>query len=98
MRANAQRHDRPAEYRWRPLFNANKVWLTPATRMPCSNAAKTRNKLNLETVSIAEPLQNREGEGKEGRATGGKEDEGKHGGDGRRAKERKEGGRGETGR
>jgi len=24
MWANAQRHGRPAEYRWRPLFNAAK--------------------------------------------------------------------------
>jgi len=36
---NAQRDGRPAEYRWRPLFNAA-VWL-------CSNAAKTRNPFNL---------------------------------------------------
>ena len=42
MGANAQRDGRPAEYRWRPLFNAA-VWLTPTTRVPCSNAAKTRN-------------------------------------------------------
>jgi len=39
MSANAQRGGRPAEYRWRPLFNAA-VWL-------CSNAAKTRNPLKL---------------------------------------------------
>jgi len=38
--ANAQRDGHPAEYGWRPLFNAA-VWLTPTTRMPCSNAAKT---------------------------------------------------------
>jgi len=31
MWANAQRDGRPAEYRWRPLFNAA-VWLTPTTR------------------------------------------------------------------
>ena len=42
MWANAQRDGRPVEYRWRPLFNAA-VWLTPSTRVPCSNAAKTRN-------------------------------------------------------
>jgi len=35
-----------AEYRWRPLINAA-VWLTPTTRVPCSNAAKTRNLLKL---------------------------------------------------
>jgi len=39
MWANAQRDGRPAEYRWRPLFNAA-VWLTPTTRLPCNNAAK----------------------------------------------------------
>ena len=59
MWANAQRDGRPAEYRWRPLFNAA-VWLTPTTRVPCSNAAKTRNPLKLpgvpqtnETISAA---------------------------------------------
>ena len=46
MWANAQRDGRPAEYRWRPLFNAA-VWLTPTTRVPYSNAAKTRNPLKL---------------------------------------------------
>ena len=49
MWANAQRDGRPAEYRWRPLFNAA-VWLTPTTRVPCSNAAKTRNPLKLPGV------------------------------------------------
>ena len=49
MWANAQRDDRPAEYRWRPLFNTA-VWLTPTTRVPCSNAAKTRNPLKLAGV------------------------------------------------
>ena len=38
MWANAQTDGRPAEYRWCPLFNAA-VWLTPTTRVPCSNAA-----------------------------------------------------------
>ena len=46
MWANAQRDGRPAEYRWRPLFNAA-VWLTPTTRVLCSNAAKTQNPLKL---------------------------------------------------
>ena len=41
MWADAQRDGRPAEYGWRPLFNAAKFWLTPTTRVPCSNAAKT---------------------------------------------------------
>jgi len=46
MWANVQPDGRPAEYRWRPLFNAA-VWLTPTTRVPCSNAAKTRNPLKF---------------------------------------------------
>jgi len=49
MSVNAQRDGRPAEYRWRPLLNAA-VWLTPTTRVPCSNAAKTRNPLKLPGV------------------------------------------------
>jgi len=49
MWANAQRDGRPAEYRWRPLFNAT-VWLTPTSRVPCSNAAKTRNPLKFAGV------------------------------------------------
>ena len=59
MWANAQRDGRPAEYRWHPLFNAA-VWLTPTTRVLCSNAAKTRNQLKFcgvpkttETISAA---------------------------------------------
>jgi len=59
MWANAQRDSRPAEYRSRPLFNAA-VWLTPTTRVPCNNTAKTRNPLKLpgvpqtnETISAA---------------------------------------------
>jgi len=35
MWANAQRYGRPAEYRWRPLFNAA-VWLTRSTRSAAS--------------------------------------------------------------
>ena len=60
MWANAQRDGRPAEYRWRPLVQRRKVWLTPTTRVPCSNAAKTRNQLKFpgvpqtnETISAA---------------------------------------------
>jgi len=46
MWASAQRDGCPAEYRWRPLFNAAKFgWRT--TRVPCSNAAKTQNPLTL---------------------------------------------------
>ena len=49
MWANAQPDGRPAEYRWRPLLNAA-VSLTPTTRVPCSNAAKTRNAMKLAGV------------------------------------------------
>ena len=51
MWANAQwqRDGRPAEYRWHPLFNAA-GWLTPTTRVPCSNAAKMQNPLKLPGV------------------------------------------------
>ena len=49
MWANAQRDGHPAEYRWCPLFNAA-VWLTPTTRVPCSNAAKARNPLKFAGV------------------------------------------------
>ena len=45
-KSDAQRDGRPAEYRWRALFNAA-VWLTPTTTVPCSNAAKMRNPLKL---------------------------------------------------
>jgi len=51
MWANAQRDGRPAEYRWRPLaVQRRKVWLTPTTRMSCSNTAKTRNPLKYAGV------------------------------------------------
>jgi len=49
MWANAQRDGRPAKYRWRHLINAA-VWLTPTTRVPCSNAAKTRKPLKFAGV------------------------------------------------
>ena len=49
MWPNAQRDGRPAEYRWRSLFNAA-VWLMPTTRVPCSNAAKTLNRLKFAGV------------------------------------------------
>jgi len=42
MWANDQRDGSPAEYRWRPLFNAA-IWL-------CGNAAKTRNLLKFAGV------------------------------------------------
>jgi len=49
MWANAQRDGRPAKYRWCPLFNAA-VWLTPSTRVPCSNAAKMQKPLKFAGV------------------------------------------------
>jgi len=49
MWANAQRDGRPAKYRWRPLFNAA-VCLMPTARVPCSNAAKTRNRMKFAAV------------------------------------------------
>jgi len=49
MWANAQRDGRPAEYRWRRLFNAT-VWLTTTTRVPCSIAARMRNPLKCAGV------------------------------------------------
>jgi len=48
MWANAQRDGSPAEYRWR--LQRRKVWLTPNTGLPCSNAAKTRNPLKFAGV------------------------------------------------
>jgi len=53
MWANAQRDGHPAEYRWRPLFNAA-VWLTPTTRVPCNNTATTRNPLKL--AGVPQPI------------------------------------------
>jgi len=49
MWANAQRDSRPAEYKWHPVFNAA-VWLTPTTRVPRTNAAKTRNRIKFAGV------------------------------------------------
>jgi len=47
MWASAQRDGRPAEHRWRPLFNtANFGW----RQMQCNNAAKTRNPLKFAGV------------------------------------------------
>jgi len=52
MWANAQRDGRPAEYRWRRKF-----LLMPTTRVPCSNAAKTRNPLKFSVVpQTPEPM------------------------------------------
>jgi len=49
MWVSAQRDGRPGECRWRPLLNAAN-WLTPTTRVPCSNVAKTRNPLKCAGV------------------------------------------------
>jgi len=48
MWANAQHDGRPGKYRWRPLFNA--AWLTPTTKVRCSNAAKMQNPLKFAGV------------------------------------------------
>ena len=49
MWANAQRDGRPAEYRWRPLFNAAKFGWRPVLEL-CSNTAKARNPLKFAGV------------------------------------------------
>jgi len=56
MWATAQRDGRLAEYKSRPLFNAA-VWLTPTRpiRVPCSNAANTRNPLKFAGVPHKTP-------------------------------------------
>jgi len=56
MWAAAQGDGHPAEYRWRPLFDAT-VWLTPTTGLQCSNAAKMRNPSKLAGVpQTTEPI------------------------------------------
>jgi len=59
MWANAQR-DGPLPNIGGPSVQRRKIWLTPTTRVPCSNAAKTRNPLKFaevpqtnETISAA---------------------------------------------
>ena len=47
--ANSQRDGRPAEY-VAPSVQRPKVWLTHTTRVPCSNATKTRNRLKVAGV------------------------------------------------
>jgi len=46
MWANAQPDGRPAEYRWRPLFNAA-VWLTPISRVSYSTLPRRETRWNL---------------------------------------------------
>jgi len=48
MWANAQRDGHPAEYRF--CVQRRKVWLTPTTTVPCSNAAKMPNPLKFAGV------------------------------------------------
>jgi len=48
MWANGERDGRPAEYRWRPLFNGTK--LMPSAGVPCSNAARMRKRLKFAGV------------------------------------------------
>jgi len=59
MWANAQRDGRPAEYRWRPLFNAA-VWLTPATRCRTVTLPRRETSWNLQgypkLVNWSQPL------------------------------------------
>jgi len=43
MWANAQRDGRPAITLVAPSVQRRKVWLTPNTGVPCSNAPKTQN-------------------------------------------------------
>jgi len=49
MWTNAQRDDRLPNIGG-PSGQRRKVWLTPTTRVPCSNPAKTRNQLKLAGV------------------------------------------------
>jgi len=50
MWANAQHDGRPAEYRWRPLFNATNFADAHYYKVLCSNATKTRNLLKFTGV------------------------------------------------
>ena len=55
--ANAQLDGRPAEYRYATSVQRRKIWLTPTTRVSCSNAAKTRNPLKFAGVpQTPEPI------------------------------------------
>ena len=47
MWASAQRDGRPAEYRWRPLFNAA-VWLTPTTWCRAVTMLRRETRENLQ--------------------------------------------------
>ena len=47
MWANAQRDGHPAEYCVAPSVQRRKVWLTPTTSVPCSNAAKMQKPVEI---------------------------------------------------
>jgi len=59
MWANTQRDGRPAEHRWRPLFNAA-VWLTPTTRCRAITLPRLETRWNLQgclkLVNRSQPL------------------------------------------
>jgi len=61
-KCQCQRDGCPAEYRWCPLVNAA-VWLTPTTRVSCSNAFKMQNPLKFagvpQTTERSQPLVSR---------------------------------------
>jgi len=48
MWANAQRDGHHAEYRWRPLLNAAKFWLTPTTRCRAVMLPRRESRWNLQ--------------------------------------------------
>jgi len=48
MWANTQRDGRPAEYRWRPLFNAAKFGLRPLLVCRAVTLPRRKTRLNLE--------------------------------------------------
>jgi len=47
MWASAQRDGRPAEYRWRPLFNAAKFGWRPLPQCGAVTLARRETRLNL---------------------------------------------------
>ena len=60
MWANAQRHGRPAEYRWRPLFNAAKFGWRPLLECRAVTLPRRENSWNLhgcpKLVNRSQPL------------------------------------------
>ena len=55
MWASVPRDGGPAEYRWRSV-QCCKIWLTPTTRVPCSNAGKMQNPLKFAGVPLTPEL------------------------------------------